>query len=267
MHLLKTVNEHTDYFRFNHHCILHTLDSHILCQLFQAIRERRQVSMITVGTKPGTRSSFRLCPIRICISTQTGRQYVLGIPQGKELPVFRRVGAIASLTLEDPIPRWEEPDRRCREEAQPLGRRPVCRPSPGAGGTEDRVEAGEDCIVRLARIRSCSLLGPADPAPALPELPRSELTFLLHDRRNALERVLLHFSHLEKRTAKLGEDQYQVTIRYDSADQSELLIRILSFGPMIQVLSPPDFIEDIRARLRRQRNLTSSAAGPQTSLP
>ena len=112
------------------------------------------------------------------------------------------------------------------------------------------------CTINLGRIRSCRLLDPVPEDAPSPELPRSELTFLLYDQRKALERVLLHFSHLEKKTVRLGEDRYQVTLCYDSADRAEMLIRILSFGPTIQVISPPDFVESIRDRLRRQSALS-----------
>lgn len=108
-------------------------------------------------------------------------------------------------------------------------------------------------LINVARIRSCTVLGPAPPALCREPVRHVEsLTFRLWDERNALERVLLHFSHLEKETVRLGEREYQVTLRYDREDETELLIRILSFGPMIQVTAPERFIALIRERLERQ---------------
>lgn len=53
--------------------------------------------------------------------------------------------------------------------------------------------------VNMARIRSCELLEEYDPASVnVPKGHLKELTLLLHDERNGLERVLLHFSHFEK---------------------------------------------------------------------
>ncbi len=107
--------------------------------------------------------------------------------------------------------------------------------------------------INVARIQSCTLLGPA--APELYRAPvrhLESLTFRLWDERNALERVLLHFSHLEKETVRLEGQVYQVTLRYEREDETELLIRILSFGPMIQVVAPERFIALIRERLERQ---------------
>jgi predicted DNA-binding transcriptional regulator YafY len=82
--------------------------------------------------------------------------------------------------------------------------------------------------------------------------PKASVTFEFHDRRNALERVLLHFSHLEKETKRLDENRYLVTLKYDRQDQTEMVIRILSFGPVIRVTEPESFIILLRDRIERQ---------------
>lgn len=111
-------------------------------------------------------------------------------------------------------------------------------------------------IVNLARINKVELLEPYEPSAVTEPAGKScKLVFLVRDVRNALERVMLHFSHLEKSTVRLEEELYQVTLSYDREDETELLIRILSFGPMIQVISPEDFISKIRERLNRQSGL------------
>lgn len=109
--------------------------------------------------------------------------------------------------------------------------------------------------VNVARIGSCTLLEPAPPGQFRePKAKRSTLTFLLTDQRHALDRVLLHFSHFEKETVRLDERTYRVTLRYDRADETELLIRVLSFGPMLRVIAPAGFIEQVKDRLRRQQS-------------
>ena len=110
--------------------------------------------------------------------------------------------------------------------------------------------------INLARIYGIELLEEFEPDAVTPPAGNHcKLVFLVRDARNALERVMLHFSHLEKSTVRLGEDLYQVTLSYDREDETELLIRILSCGPMIQVISPEDFISKIRERLDRQNTL------------
>ena len=38
-------------------------------------------------------------------------------------------------------------------------------------------------------------------------------------------------------------------------DETEILIRILAFGPLIEVMGPDDFRDKIKERLLRQRKL------------
>ena len=73
--------------------------------------------------------------------------------------------------------------------------------------------------------------------------------------RNAVERCMLHFANYEKRT-EYDEitDKYISYIYYDKKDEMELLIRILSFGPVIKVLGPPDFLELVKERVKKQNH-------------
>ena len=78
--------------------------------------------------------------------------------------------------------------------------------------------------------------------------------FEVYDTRNALERVLLHFAHFEKQAEKLEEKKYKVSVTYDKDDETEILIRILSFGPMVKVVAPNSFVDLIKERLIKQRS-------------
>lgn len=81
-----------------------------------------------------------------------------------------------------------------------------------------------------------------------------KVIFELVDERNALERVLMHFAHLEKQVEKIDERKYQVTLYYDKEDETEILIRVLSFGPMLRVVKPVAFINLIKSRLLDQKS-------------
>lgn len=82
----------------------------------------------------------------------------------------------------------------------------------------------------------------------------------ISNERNALERCMLHFASYEKSTEYNEEsDRYISTIFYDGQDETELLIRILSFGPVIKVLGPDGFVEQIRDRIRKQNTLLGLA--------
>ncbi|MBQ6628925.1 MAG: hypothetical protein IJH65_08925 [Methanobrevibacter sp.] len=92
--------------------------------------------------------------------------------------------------------------------------------------------------------------------------PESEtIIFELTNRRNALERVLLHFSHLEKETKRLSENKYEVKLRYDRQDETEMVIRILSFGPVIRVTHPSRFINLLKERIEKQGKLATFFPG------
>lgn len=107
--------------------------------------------------------------------------------------------------------------------------------------------------INMARVRSCELLDEYDPkAITLPVERQEELTLLLHNERNGLERVLLHFSHFEKETLKLDDRLYQIKLRYDKDDETELLIRVLSFGPVLEVKAPDRFRQLMLNRIRNQ---------------
>ena len=62
----------------------------------------------------------------------------------------------------------------------------------------------------------------------------------------------MHFAHFEKQAEKLDEDRYKITVWYNKEDESEIIIRILSFGPMVKVTEPCDLVERIRQRLKKQ---------------
>lgn len=83
-------------------------------------------------------------------------------------------------------------------------------------------------------------------------MERKSVTMEITDDRNALERVLIHFSPLEKETKKISDRCYHVKLTYDVSDETEMLIRILSFGPVVKVLEPQELITKIRERLERQ---------------
>lgn len=111
--------------------------------------------------------------------------------------------------------------------------------------------------INLARIISCKPYNkPFEINPEQKSVPQiRKVEFELYDKRNALERVLLHFAHFEKQAAKADGDRYKVTISYDKEDETEILIRLLSFGPMVKVTAPRHFVELIKERLINQKKL------------
>ena len=74
--------------------------------------------------------------------------------------------------------------------------------------------------------------------------------------RNSLERCMLHFASYEKHTEYDEENGcWLCSIYYDSADETELLIDVLSFGPVVKVLGPESFLAQVKERVKRQHEL------------
>lgn len=123
-----------------------------------------------------------------------------------------------------------------------------------------RVYAAHDGhTINLSRIRSCELLEKYSEAAYTPPSPKKETLVLdLYDERNTLERAMLHFSHLEKQTERIDAKHYRMTLRYEQEDETEMLIRVLSFGPTLRVISPLHFTEKIRNRLIQQEKLRAT---------
>ena len=109
--------------------------------------------------------------------------------------------------------------------------------------------------INIASIVSCELLEKYEDKDVRPlDFEKRELTIELTNERNALERVLLHFSHLRKETIKVNDNKYIIKLTYNVQDETEILIRVLSFGPMIKVLEPTGFVRQIRRRLEMQKS-------------
>ena len=110
--------------------------------------------------------------------------------------------------------------------------------------------------VNVARLLSCKrYYGEAIKPKEYLTPDRRTVTLTVKDERNALERVMLHFAHFEKRTEQLDDESYKLSINYDKEDETELVIRILSFGPLVKVISPDYFLNLIKERLLRQMML------------
>ena len=110
--------------------------------------------------------------------------------------------------------------------------------------------------VNLGRIISCERTKTAENTELIHRIPprKRRVFFELEDERNALERVLLHFAHFPKKAEKIEENRYHIMVDYDKDDETEMVIRILYFGPMIKVVQPEHFINLIKERLRKQKS-------------
>lgn len=84
---------------------------------------------------------------------------------------------------------------------------------------------------------------------------RDTIILELTDERNALERVSLHFANLKKKTTKLDANKYRMELEFSRDDETEMVIRLLQFGPVIKVLEPAYIAGEIVKRLSMQLRL------------
>ena len=109
--------------------------------------------------------------------------------------------------------------------------------------------------VNIARIVSCRPCPKESfkPSGKVPSKERS-VTLRITDERNALERCMLHFAHFKKQAEHIGEKSYLIHIKYDLNDETEMVIRILGFGPLVEVTHPESFRRLIIERLKKQKD-------------
>lgn len=116
--------------------------------------------------------------------------------------------------------------------------------------------------LNLARLNACSLSS----RPALPQAASQRfrpvsrapkpVVLEIDGERNALERCMLHFASYEKQTEYDEQRRcWRCSIYYDRADETDLLIDVLSFGPVVKVLGPASFLRQVRERVERQYRL------------
>ncbi|MDO4581946.1 MAG: WYL domain-containing protein [Bacillota bacterium] len=97
--LLDKLPETPEYFGFKHHYILHALDSEVLCDILLAIGEGRSLDLtIRSPRNKGVETCHTVFPVKIYISTQSGRQYLLGYHYTLHKPMFFRIDSIRNAT-------------------------------------------------------------------------------------------------------------------------------------------------------------------------
>lgn len=114
-------------------------------------------------------------------------------------------------------------------------------------------------IINIAQINSVELTD-IIAENGLYEAPsKKEVILKVSNERNAINRFMMEFAELE-RVSEYDDESKEctVTMKYDAMDETEILIRILSFGPVVEVLQPDDLREQIAHRIELQRQLCLS---------
>lgn len=81
-------NDIADNFAFKHHYITGAMDSEVLCTILEAIHEKRNVTVEMLHRRKNRVTESNVVPLRIMISVQSGRQYMMAYA-----PYFKRITA------------------------------------------------------------------------------------------------------------------------------------------------------------------------------
>ncbi len=106
--LLDKQEEKKDSFSFKHHYITSAMDSNVLAMLFKAMREKSVITVNNMSRRSNEPRQNRIIPLRIFISVQNGRQYLLAYqPDFNAIRSFR-IDYLSDVKIEEPTPRFDE---------------------------------------------------------------------------------------------------------------------------------------------------------------
>ena len=96
------------YFRFKHHYILHAMESEVLYDLLEAISEKRRVELNIFTARHGKASAHIVMPLKIYISTQNARRYLLAYNYRSKRAIFYRLDSVKDIKLKEHEPEFEK---------------------------------------------------------------------------------------------------------------------------------------------------------------
>ncbi len=100
--------KHDEVFAFKHHYITSAIDSDVLCSLFLAMQSKSVVTLHNLSRKSTEPRKNRVVPLRIHISVQDGKQYLIAYqPDFNSIKSFR-IDYLSNVKIEKPTPRFDE---------------------------------------------------------------------------------------------------------------------------------------------------------------
>jgi len=98
----------TDSFTFKHHYITSAMDSDVLSSIFLAMREKSVITVKNFSRKTKESRENRVIPLRVFISVQNGRQYLLAYhPDFNTIKSFR-IDYLSEVKIIGTTPRFDE---------------------------------------------------------------------------------------------------------------------------------------------------------------
>ncbi|HHW94597.1 MAG TPA: WYL domain-containing transcriptional regulator [Mogibacterium sp.] len=97
--LLDRIESPASRFAFKHHYITSAMDSEILRLLLEAINDKKSVICETKNCKRGRKETKNIVPLKIFVSVQNGRQYLMGYSENFNRIMSKRVDSIDAVKI------------------------------------------------------------------------------------------------------------------------------------------------------------------------
>lgn len=217
-YLLDKLDRQESSFRFKHHYPMHAIDSEIMLNLLEAIQQHRFVE-VTVLNPANGEVKRQNTPIKIYVSTETGREYVASWSHTESRYFLTRIDRIMEVKLLEENPEWEQLSKEFTEHQAPY-----------IWGMSSRTAGG------------------------IQEMQWLEMEIVFEPN----ERFILQRLKREKRCATLTRlEEGRYLIRAEVFDAYEMMPWILTFTGRITRLESSNLrvVEDYRAHLRSWEEL------------
>lgn len=106
--LLDKCNSHKELFQFKHHYITGAMDSEIMCELFIAMNEKKNATIEILNRHKEKVTESLVVPLRIMISVQNGRQYLMAYSHNFNRITSYRLDNILSVKVNDKCDNFDE---------------------------------------------------------------------------------------------------------------------------------------------------------------
>lgn len=106
--LLDRINNKDDMFIFKHHYITSALDSEVLLNLFLAMQKKSSIEVNNINRKNNLTKNIKLVPLKVFISVQDGKQYLLAYQEEQGIIKTFRIDYLVDVKIEEVNPQFDE---------------------------------------------------------------------------------------------------------------------------------------------------------------
>lgn len=149
-----------EYLAFKNHYIMNAYDTEIIEAVMQGIYEKRQIEIVNFSRRGNQERSWQVIPLKLYVSTQGGRNYLLCMGAKNNQPLSFRIDYIQKVTVKDVWPAFDKALEEFEKASKHMW---------GVICTKDRklehieidiyVGPGENFIIRrLRRERRCGII-------------------------------------------------------------------------------------------------------------